>query len=107
VQVTTRKAGPVDVSGEIDFANSPLCRSFLLREVQNNPERGVLVNLEQVPYIDSSSIASLVEGLKVSRDVACRFLLCGLGTSVREALQLSRLTKVFEVYADEQAALST
>jgi anti-sigma B factor antagonist len=77
-----------------------------LREVQNNPERGLLVNLG-LPYIDSSGIASLVEGLKVSRDVACRFLLCGLGTSVRQALQLSRPTKVFEVYADEQAALST
>jgi anti-sigma B factor antagonist len=89
MQVNTRKAGPVtilDVSGEIDFANSPLFRSFL---------------------IDSSGVASLVDGLKVSRDVGCRFLLCGLGTSVREVLQLSRLTKVFDVYADEQAALST
>jgi anti-sigma B factor antagonist len=67
----------------------------------------VPVNLGQLPYIDSSGIASLVDGLKVSLDVGCRFLLCGLGTSVREALQLSRLTKVFDVYADEQAALST
>ena len=63
------------------------------------------MNLSKVRYIDSSGVASLVEGLKASRDSGSRFILYGLSTSAREVLQLSRLLKIFEVYEDEESAL--
>ena len=59
MRLSMRKAGPVrifDVAGEIDFANSPVLRSSLLNEIQQHPNIGVLVNLSEVPYIDSSGI---------------------------------------------------
>jgi anti-sigma B factor antagonist len=65
------------------------------------------MNLSKVRYIDSSGVASLVEGLKASRDVNSRFILFGLSASAREVLQLSRLLKIFEVYDDEDQALSS
>jgi anti-sigma B factor antagonist len=65
----------------------------------------VVMNLSKVRYIDSSGVASLVEGLKASRDSGSRFILYGLSTSAREVLQLSRLLKIFEVYDDEESAL--
>ena len=67
----------------------------------------MVVNLTQVRYIDSSGVASLVEGLKASRDLGSRFILFGLSPSAREVLQLSRLIKVFEVYDDEEQALGS
>jgi len=36
------------------------------------------MNLSNVRYIDSSGVASLVEGLKASRDLNLRFILFGL-----------------------------
>jgi anti-sigma B factor antagonist len=57
--------------------------------------------------VDSSGVASLVEGLKASRDLGSRFILIGLSTSAREVLQLSRLTKVFEIYDNEEQALAS
>jgi anti-sigma B factor antagonist len=45
--------------------------------------------------------------LKASRDVGSRFILIGLSTPAREVLQLSRLTKVFEIYDTEEQALAT
>ena len=79
----------------------------MLREIQENRTSRVLVNLSQVRYIDSSGIASLVEGLRASRDLGSRFILFGLSTSVRTVLQLFHLIKLFEVYESEAQALSS
>lgn len=95
-----------DLSGDIDFANSPEVRQSLLREIRESRVPRVVVNLSGVHYIDSSGVASLVEGLKASRDLGSRFILFGLSTAAREVLQLSRLLKVFEIYDSEEEALA-
>jgi anti-sigma B factor antagonist len=96
-----------DLSGDIDFANSPRVRDSVLHEIRESHTPRVVVNLSQVRYIDSSGVASLVEGLKASRDLGSRFILFGLSTSAREVLQLSRLMKVFEVYENEEQAMAS
>ena len=96
-----------DVSGDIDFANSPDMRQVMLREICEIRASRVVLNLTNVRYIDSSGVASLIEGLKASRDLGSRFILIGLSTSAREVLQLSRLTKVFEIYDNEEQALAS
>jgi len=96
-----------DVAGDIDFANSPEVRHTVLREIRESRTSRVVMNLSQVRYIDSSGVASLVEGLKASRDLGSRFILFGLSSSAREVLQLSRLIKVFEIYDNEEQALDS
>jgi anti-sigma B factor antagonist len=110
VQISARrhdKTTIFDLSGDIDFANSPEVRQSVLREIRESRASRVVVNLSQVRYIDSSGVASLVEGLKASRDLGSRFILFGLSTSAREVLQLSRLLKVFEVYDTEEQAMAS
>lgn len=109
MQISSRQletATIFDVTGDIDLANSPAVRKALLREVREKRTQRVVMNLSNVRYIDSSGVASLVEGLKASRDVGSRFILFGLSTSAREVLQLSRLLKIFEVYDNEEQALA-
>ena len=65
-----------DFSGDIDFANSPVVRDSVLREIRESRTPRVLVNLSQVRYMDSSGVASLVEGLKASRDLGSRARCC-------------------------------
>ena len=96
----------VVVSGDIDLASSPEVRKALLHEVRDNRRPRVVLNLSEVRYIDSSGVASLVEGLKASRDIGSRFILVGLSGPAREVLQLSRLVKVFEIYDTEGEALA-
>jgi anti-sigma B factor antagonist len=95
-----------DVSGDIDLATSPELRKVLLRELKELRRPRVVVNLRAVRYIDSSGVASLVEGLKASRDVGSRFVLCGLNTRVTEVLRLSKLRSIFEVCDSEEQALA-
>ena len=97
----------LDVSGNIDMSNSPKVRKALLREIREVRAPRVLVNLTAVAYIDSSGVASLVEGLKACRELGSRLGLFGLNDSAREVLKISRLLKLFEVYDDEQQAIAS
>ncbi len=97
----------LDISGDIDLANSPAMRKVLLGEIKDKRTPKVLLNLINVRYIDSSGIASLVEGLKAARDNGARLILYGLSLSVREVLELSRLQKIFEIYDTEEKALGS
>ena len=110
MQISARRVAKTtifDVSGDIDFANSPEVREPVLREIREAHASRVIVNLSEVRYIDSSGVASLVEALKASRDVGSRFILFGLSTAAREVLQLSRLIKIFEIYDSEEQAVAS
>lgn len=109
MQISVRridKTAILELAGDIDLASSPEVRKILLRELRESRTPRVILNLEKVKYIDSSGVASLVEGLKASRDLGSRLLLFGLSPIAREVLQLSRLLKIFEIYENEQQALS-
>ena len=95
----------LDISGDIDLAHSSEVRRMVLLEFRENRTPRVILNLREVNYIDSSGVASLVEGLKASRDVGSRLILFGLSPIAYEVLQLSRLLKVFEIYDSEDKAL--
>ena len=95
-----------DISGDIDLATSPQLRKALLHELRELKMPRVVLNLGAVRYIDSSGVASLVEGLKASRDVGSRLILFGLNKKVREVLQLSKLVRIFEIYENEAQSVA-
>jgi anti-sigma B factor antagonist len=109
VQISARHLDKItifDISGDIDLATSPELRKPLLRELRELRTPRVILNLKAVRYIDSSGVASLVEGLKASRDVGSRFILFGLNTTIREVLQLSKLVRIFEICDNEEQAVA-
>ncbi len=93
----------MDVVGQIDIGNSPALRKTLLDSLKGT--RRLAINMMDVKYIDSSGIASLLEVLKEARDSGKRMILFGLTTAVREVLQLTRLTGVFEIHETEEEML--
>ncbi len=95
----------IGVSGDIDLYSSPQVREAILAAVKEkrNP---LVVNLEGVTYIDSSGVATLVEGLQLTRGYEGAFRLSGLSTRVREVFELARLEKVFAIYNDVETALT-
>lgn len=97
----------LDVTGNIDMSNSPEVRKALLQEIRAKRAPRVVLNLTSVEYIDSSGVASLIEGLKASRESGARFVLFGLNASAREVLKISRLLKLFEIYDDEAQAIAS
>lgn len=108
MQISERRIGRttiLDISGDIDLAHSSEVRRVVLQEFREKRTPKVVLNLQAVDYIDSSGVASLVEGLKASRDVGSRMILFGLSPITHEVLQLSRLLTIFEIYDTEEMAL--
>jgi anti-sigma B factor antagonist len=108
MQISTRKfekATILDLEGKVDIHNSPKFREVLLGTLKLEPV--VMVNFERVQYIDSSGIATLLEGYRQSKAQNKRFILFRLGPMVRGVLELTRLTTVFEIHESEEQALQS
>ncbi|MGH9736685.1 MAG: STAS domain-containing protein [Candidatus Acidiferrales bacterium] len=109
MNIVTRHEGAATIlalSGDITLYNTPEVRKAILGLLKEKRVAELLVDMRAVRYIDSSGVASLVEGLKASRDLGSRFALYGLTKTAREVLELTRLMRVFEVHETEQQALA-
>ncbi|HEX5425861.1 MAG TPA: STAS domain-containing protein [Candidatus Acidoferrales bacterium] len=109
MDIVTRYEGAATIlalSGDITLYNTPEVRKAILGLLKEKRVPELLVDMRAVRYIDSSGVASLVEGLKASRDLGSRFALYGLTKTAREVLELTRLMRVFEVHETEQQALA-
>ena len=108
LQISVRLSGDttiLDLTGDITLFNSPEVRKALIAQLRDKRVPYLLVNMLGVPYVDSSGVASPVEGLKISRDLKSRFALYGLSKSARTVLELTHLLRIFEVHQTEQEAL--
>lgn len=108
IEVQTREVRQtlvIDIRGEVDLFTSPKMRSAIVAAFNSMDISQVAVNLGGVSYIDSSGIATLVEGLQLARSTKRRFVLFGLQKGAREVLELARLDKIFDIRATEIEAL--
>ena len=92
--------------GEIDLHNSPELRTALLDMLVKCQPKKIILNLSQVPYMDSSAIAVLVESLQKIRKVGGKIYLTDLQPRVKGLLEIARLDSIFVVVKDEAEALS-
>ncbi|MCW9059372.1 MAG: STAS domain-containing protein [Gammaproteobacteria bacterium] len=93
----------VRLTGEVDLNRSPDARRVILDCLQK--KMPLLVDLSGVDYIDSSGVASLVEGYQLSRSRQLDFGLIGVSDAAMNVLRLARLDKVFPIYASLEARL--
>jgi anti-sigma B factor antagonist len=98
------RAAILEVQGEVDLYTSPRLREALVG-LMDGKSPAVLVDLSRVEYMDSSGVATLVEGLQLARKTGGQFKLAGLAPGIRDVFRFARLEKVFEIYEDTQAAL--
>ena len=94
----------ISLTGEVDLNYSPSARQQILKCLNKN--KNLLVDLSQVEYIDSSGVASLVEGFQMARQQKQFFALVGVSRAAMQVLQLARLDKVFPMFDTIDAAVA-
>jgi anti-sigma B factor antagonist len=94
----------IALEGDIDLENAGEVRKALLANLKQ--KKDLLIDLSAVSYIDSSGIASLVEGLQVARKQKNELSLVSVSPRAMRVLELARLDKVFAIHADVAAALA-
>lgn len=92
------------VKGEVDLNNSPDLRTVLLGLVSQQAPAKLVLNLRQVPYMDSSAIAVLVELLRKLK--GGKIVLTDLQPRVKGLLEIARLDSIFAVVKDEAEAMA-
>lgn len=86
----------VALKGDVDLDASPTVRKALLDCV--GLKHGVLVDMSQVSYLDSSGVASLVEAFQTARKSGTRFALAAVSQPAMRVLELARLDRVFSIH---------
>lgn len=94
----------VAISGDVDLSRSPELRQGLLELAKAKPPR-LVVDLADVPYMDSSGVATLVETLQAQRKGGGKMVLCCLQPKVMSIFEIARLNMVFTIVDDREAAL--
>jgi anti-sigma B factor antagonist len=84
------------VYGDVTIHTSPRLREQL-KPLLNASIREIRVALDHVSFMDSSGIATLVEGLQWARQTGGHFILSGLSENVRDVFELAKLDTVFEI----------
>jgi anti-sigma B factor antagonist len=74
------------------------------REVVGKGIRQVILNLADVPFIDSSGLAALVSGLKTLNEKDGSLKLAALQSQADLLFKLTMFDKVFEIFDDVDSA---
>jgi len=108
LHATHRDAGNVtvvDLSGRITLGEGSALLRKTVRGLLEEKRKLILLNLENVDYIDSSGIGELVSGFTAVKNQSGDLKLLHLTKKVRDLLQITKLYTVFDIFTDENTAL--
>jgi anti-sigma B factor antagonist len=110
MEISVKEDGPaavIKITGDIDLYSSPNVRQAILECVKKAHAEKIVVDMSAVGYIDSSGVASLIEGLQLSKQKNKNFIIFGLTARARAVIELARLDKIFKIFGTEAEALSS
>ena len=94
----------LNLVGRFDTLNVGPVQAWIEEAVEVEPAN-LVVDLQDVPFVDSTGLATLVTGMKRSREKGGDLRLCGLQQPLRLIFELTRLDKAFEIFNSEEEAV--
>jgi len=91
--------------GEIGYQEAPEFRTFVKAAFDARP-RLVVVDLGGVAYMGTPGVATLVEGLQISRRVGIPLVIAALNERVLAIFEIARLHTVFKITASVDDAFA-
>jgi anti-sigma B factor antagonist len=92
------------VEGEINLNTSPELRKAF-EELSQGKSRKVVIDFAEVPYIDSSGLATLIELFQRLKKNNGALRICCVSDKVKNIFEITKLHRLFEVYSDQESAL--
>jgi anti-sigma B factor antagonist len=109
MDIHTRTVGDthiLDISGRIILGKGTMTVRNTIKDLLHNGVKKIVLNLAEVNYIDSSGVGELVSSYTTVAKEGGQLKLLNLTTKVRELLAITKLLTVFQVFDNEQAAVS-
>lgn len=85
------------VRGDVDAYSAPTLHEQLMSLVMNGKQQKVVVNLEQVHYMDSTGIGVFVFALKASKLTGCQLIIENVTPRVERVFQISGLSDIIPI----------
>ncbi len=109
MKVATRQVDGVtilDLSGRITLGEGSVTLRDAVHDTLAKGSKHILLNLENINYIDSSGIGELVSGFTSVRNAGGELKLLNLTKKVHDLLQITKLYTVFDIWDSEASAVS-
>ena len=90
--------------GDVDLSKSSMLRSSL-HDVVHSASEKIIIDLNAVPYMDSSGVATLIEALQLAKKIEKDLVLCNISQGVQSIIELSRLDMIFAIFESRESAL--
>jgi len=97
----------LDIVGRITLGEGNVLLRDIVREHIEKGNNRLLINLEEVEYVDSSGVGELVSSFTKTRKAGGHIKLMKLNKKVRELLEATHLDRVFEIHHDEASAIKS
>ena len=107
MNISNHQHGSVDVvklPQRLVMENCMAIRRDLLELIATG-HRYLVLDLGKVAFVDSSGLSVLVSALKAAHKTGGTVALLNLTDDVRALIELTRIHEVFQIFADEQAAI--
>ncbi len=95
----------VVIEGVIKLGESARLFSGYLKELFDGDTGGVLIDMTEIDYVDSTGLGELVGYLQRFEDQGRRLALLRPQSRIRNLLKVTQLDKVFQIFTDEQEAV--
>jgi len=96
----------VMLAGDVDLHHAPALHSALLDISEARPKR-LIVDLTDVPYMDSSGVGTLVYILRRVNNYKGKMALVGMNNRVRSVFEITKLDQFFTIRDTEAEAMQT
>jgi anti-sigma B factor antagonist len=109
MHVEIRKAGDVvivDLKGKLTAGLGDQILRDTVDELLAENWKKILLNLTEVTFIDSAGVGELVAGLRTVQRLGAGLKVLNASERVQSTLFIAKLLPIFEIYRDEDEALS-
>jgi len=97
----------VDVSGRITLGEGNVMLREIVRQLVEAGHKKIAMNLHEVGYVDSSGLGELVKAYTTVRNHGGQLKLVNPSKRVQDLLQMTNLSAVFTIEADEASAIQS
>ena len=109
MSLNTKEVGKnivVILMGRIDVHLASDIEGELNKLIENNLEKNIILNLDDVEYMSSSGLRVFVSLMRNLKETDRSLKLCNLSNAVRKIFEVVELMDMFEIYESEEEALA-
>jgi len=95
------------IEGDLSSKNMNEIEPYLAPFLQETKSVGIIINFENIPFVDSSGVGLILSVYKTLQAQESRLVLCQLNEENKKIFEMTRLDNILPIYATEQKAVTS